>query len=516
MFCSTGLFCTAAIACPTSLSCVALVMFTDTIKVAIIGAAGRRGDAHRLTAAHFTSMVNTARCIVRQVLGLSPSQVHLVSGGSSYADHVAVVLYVQSVMEQAQEEGTASDTEAYAGLTLHLPASFHASSTSAPSMSADTPLSSVHPPAKSNAATTQRFLHACGCAASVSYAHPHFHDNGESSWKTNPGRVLNRYHSQFSSVMNRGAAVAAISAAPHTQPATGASNRDLPNLPSSHTSTHPSPSSLTASKPRPVPTPTLSRSRTTFSSFHDLYTALALGAELRDVDDPIIAQPAGSHRISAQRREAGDAFHRRNSLVAQSQHLIAFTFGGMLSIPFTSDTSAGTLSTLLSSPCNQPCPGGTADTWNKCRGNRLHVPLDHLFSPQLTRCLQWSATASIPPMEHQPVSSIASNDCAARQVRVSPAPPAPHLKVSGTHVAEKQQQQQQRRAKRRYHSVGEQAGATISPKRMLLTCWLQRVDCAGRSSIASSGVRLAAESVLSELPNKAKAGPAFGCPVSSL
>ena len=424
MLYSTAVLCTAAIAYPTSLSFVALVMFTDTTKVAIIGAAGRRGDAHRLTAAHFTSMVSTARCIIRQVLGLSPSQVHLVSGGSSYADHVTVVLYVQSVMGQAQEEGTASDVEVYAGLTLYLPTPFHPSSTGTPSMSAGTPLCSEYSPAKSNAATNQRFLHACGCAASVSYAHPHFHDNGESSWKTNPGRVLNRYHSQFSSVMNRGAAVAAISAAPHTQPTTGASSRDPSNLPPSHTFTHSSPPSLATPKPRPVSTPPLSRSFATFSSFHDLYTALALGAELRDVDDPIIVRPAGSHRISAQRREAGDAFHRRNSLVAQSQHLIAFTFGGALSVSFTSDTSAGTLSTLLSSPCNQPCTGGTADTWNKCRGRRLHVPLEHLFSPQLTHGLHWSAAAAIPPSAHQPVSSITPNDCAARPLRASPAQPS--------------------------------------------------------------------------------------------
>jgi hypothetical protein len=60
--------------------------------VAIIGTAGRGGNAQRLTPAHFTSMVNAARIIISHVLQLSPSEVQLVSGGSSYADHVAVLL----------------------------------------------------------------------------------------------------------------------------------------------------------------------------------------------------------------------------------------------------------------------------------------------------------------------------------------------------------------------------------------------------------------------------------------
>ena len=38
-----------------------------------------------------------------------------------------------------------------------------------------------------------------------------------------------------------------------------------------------------------------------------------------------------------------------------------------MSVSSSSDTSLGTLSLLLSTPCNQPCPGGTADIQNKFR-----------------------------------------------------------------------------------------------------------------------------------------------------
>lgn len=429
-------------------------------------------------------MVSTVRCIIRQVLGLSPSQVHLVSGGSSYADHVAVVLYVQSLMEQSQEGGTASDAQVYAGLTLHLPAPFHPSSTAASSMSTVTPLLSVFAPGPANrsTATTGRLLHACGCAASVSYAHPHFLDNGESSWKTNPGRVLNEYHSQFSSVMNRGAVVAAVSAAPLTQhEAAASSHKPSTPLPSDILSQF-NPPSVVVLKSRPVSPRALGRASTRFSSFHDLCTAFALGAELRAVDDAISFRPAGSLGSPAQRREAGDAFHGRNSLVAQSQHLIAFTFGGARSVSFTSDPSVGALSTLLSSPSNQPCPGGTADTWNKCHGNRIHIPLDHLFSPQLTHCLRWSAAASIPSSAHQPVSS--SNACTATPLPVSPAPSVSHSMVSlativppvSNSAAANEQQLPQRSAKRRYNSAAEDEDAIILPKKMRLISWLHRAD----------------------------------------
>ena len=467
-----------------------------TTTVAIIGAAGRRHDAHRLTSAHFSSMVSTARCVIQQLLGLSPSQVHLVSGGSSYADHVAVVLYVQSAMEQLQEGGTASNAQAYAGLTLHLPAPFHPNSTAASSVSSATPLSSVLAPGPApdrTTATTGRPLHACGCAASVSYAHPHFLDNGDSSWKTNPGRVLNEYHSQFSSVVSRGAAVTAVSVAPGTQrKAVASRHRPSTPLPSDLFSQL-NPPCRTALESCPVSPSALGRASSQFSSFHDLCTALALGAELRAVDDVITVRPAGScHGLQAQCREAGDAFHRRNSVVARSQHLIAFTFGGARPVSFTSDAPVDTLSTLLSSPSNQPCPGGTADTWNKCQGNRIHIPLHHLFSPHLTRCLRWSAASSIPPPAHQPIAP--SHACTARPLPVSAAPSLSQSIVSLTTIvpavsnsaAANEQQRQQRRLKRRYSSDAEDEHAVMLPKKTLLTSWLQSADNAGRRLLPSS------------------------------
>lgn len=47
------------------------------------------------------------------------------------------------------------------------------------------------------------------------------------------------------------------------------------------------------------------------------------------------------------------AMFARNKLVAKSDHMLAYTFG----------TGA------------VPADGGTANTWNQCTGNRLHVPL---------------------------------------------------------------------------------------------------------------------------------------------
>ena len=411
--------------------------------VAIIGTAGRRGDVHRLTAAHFASMVTAARSIIRQMLRLSPSQVHLVSGGSSFADHVAVTLYLESVMGQQQEESTA-DTEgqeAYAGLTLHLPAPFHTGSTSA---------SSVHRPYSSPPSSllphTSHRRHHCGCAASASYPHPHFLDNGDSSWKTNPGRVLNGYHAQFNSVMNRPGAVQPTTSQPavntsryvHSPSSSSAVGPDMATPSLATPATHPAPRPPPPPSPRSASLPSSGR----FSSFHDLATASAMGAKLRVVDD-------------AQRHGGSDAFHWRNSLVAQSQHLIAFTFGGSLSVPSSRDSSSSSSawSALLSSPSNQPCPGGTADTWSKCRGNRVHVPLHHLLSPPLTRCLLSSSATSVPPLSTAPSTP--------------PSTTLPPARPAAAH-------HQQRSVRRRDAGDGEEETAGMAPRKKMLTAWLQR------------------------------------------
>lgn len=72
------------------------------------------------------------------------------------------------------------------------------------------------------------------------------------------------------------------------------------------------------------------------NSLMDLHVVAALGAEL---DSSV------------------HGFHARNTVVAQSEYLIAFTWGVSAAVPKD---------------------GGTLDTWNKCRGTRVHIPLDTL------------------------------------------------------------------------------------------------------------------------------------------
>ncbi|MDD4930715.1 MAG: hypothetical protein PHG66_00995 [Candidatus Colwellbacteria bacterium] len=48
----------------------------------------------------------------------------------------------------------------------------------------------------------------------------------------------------------------------------------------------------------------------------------------------------------------GKGFHTRNSKVAKSEYMIAFTFGSI--------------------------KGGTSDTWGKCKGSRHHIDIDSL------------------------------------------------------------------------------------------------------------------------------------------
>ncbi len=71
----------------------------------IIGTAGRREDASRLTPAHWRMM-----CCVAQTVVTTLGVTKLVSGGAAWADHVAVQLYL---------DDTVND------LTLHLPARFN-------------------------------------------------------------------------------------------------------------------------------------------------------------------------------------------------------------------------------------------------------------------------------------------------------------------------------------------------------------------------------------------------------
>lgn len=74
--------------------------------VSIIGSAGREDDAAKMSAALFLKMTKEADRVIKEDFGLFPENVCLVSGGSSWSDHVAVALYLEG---------------SYAALTLHLP-----------------------------------------------------------------------------------------------------------------------------------------------------------------------------------------------------------------------------------------------------------------------------------------------------------------------------------------------------------------------------------------------------------
>ncbi len=81
-----------------------------------------------------------------------------------------------------------------------------------------------------------------------------------------------------------------------------------------------------------------------FSSLSDLVAVRALGAQF----------------ISTAK-----SFHERNSQVAlAADYLIAFTWG-------PSET--------------KPKDGGTLDTWNKCKGVKIHIPLSLLDQPLVTQ-----------------------------------------------------------------------------------------------------------------------------------
>ena len=83
----------------------------DKIRLAIIGSACRDpAEQKRIRKEHFDWMVETVEIYISEVLETDPSNVILVSGGSAWADHVAVNLYL---------------TGEYAGLNLYFPSEFN-------------------------------------------------------------------------------------------------------------------------------------------------------------------------------------------------------------------------------------------------------------------------------------------------------------------------------------------------------------------------------------------------------
>ena len=80
------------------------------IKLGIVGTAGRNPiDKKTLGISHMKWMAENVQCYVEHVICATPSNVILVSGGSAWADHIAVQLYL---------------TGEFAGLELYLPSKF--------------------------------------------------------------------------------------------------------------------------------------------------------------------------------------------------------------------------------------------------------------------------------------------------------------------------------------------------------------------------------------------------------
>jgi len=107
------------------------------ITLAIVGTAGRKDDAKRLTRKHFEAMCIVASGLVEQINESNYPITHLVSGGAAWADHVAVRLFLDKKVP---------------GLRLFLPAAFEDGS---------------------------------------------YHDNGNKDAYENSGGTANYYHKQF-------------------------------------------------------------------------------------------------------------------------------------------------------------------------------------------------------------------------------------------------------------------------------------------------------------------------------
>lgn len=147
----------------------------SSYRVAIIGSAGRHSAASEWTPQHFRAMCDATLACIRQRFQLQTTQVVLVSGGSAWADHVAVRLFLDGLTagdDDDDEDASVSLAAPFAGLQLYLPCT-------------------VQPTSPTSSGLTRG-------AARPSDARLHFFDSGSSQWMTNPGRTLNKLHESFS------------------------------------------------------------------------------------------------------------------------------------------------------------------------------------------------------------------------------------------------------------------------------------------------------------------------------
>lgn len=111
-----------------------------SVNISIIGSAGRGPDAKIMSAIRFNSMVNIVETMILNA-EYKWNQIHFISGGAAYSDHVAVALFLKHPESK---------------LSLYLPCDWD---------------------------TTQ------------------YHDTGSSDWRANPGKISNKYHKEFTTKM---------------------------------------------------------------------------------------------------------------------------------------------------------------------------------------------------------------------------------------------------------------------------------------------------------------------------
>jgi len=107
-----------------------------SVKISIIGSAGRGNDAKHVSCKRFEAMVNIVETMILNA-EYKWDQIQLISGGAAFSDHIAVALFLKH-----------PDSK----LILYLPCPWD---------------------------TTQ------------------YHDTGSSDWCVNPGRISNKYHTEF-------------------------------------------------------------------------------------------------------------------------------------------------------------------------------------------------------------------------------------------------------------------------------------------------------------------------------
>lgn len=111
------------------------------MRITIAGTAGRKEDSRQLSKEIYTRMCETTLETIVENCPKITDKIMLVSGGAAYADHIAILLYLEH-------------PELFE-LTLYLPAEFQETK---------------------------------------------FKDTGEFNWKTNPGGTSNYYHRRFQSI----------------------------------------------------------------------------------------------------------------------------------------------------------------------------------------------------------------------------------------------------------------------------------------------------------------------------